>query len=277
MPGPSDFKETVRGVFDRAADSYDQTGVEFFGAVGRRLVDLVDPQPGERVLDLGCGLGASALPAAARVGPTGRVLCLDLAPRMVEGLAARAGAAGFEHVEAVVGDAESPDVEPGTWDVVQASLVLFFLPDCAAAVRRYLQLLRPGGRLGFSWFGKDDVRWDPIFDSLVAELPAEERGPKRPGAGGPFGGVDAMSSLLRDAGYTGVDTQLEELTVTYADEAQWWETMWSHGRRATLERLRDEGVLESTVRRMSADFDPVRRPDGSLEWTASMAYSIGYR
>lgn len=274
MSEGTEVKQAIAGIFDRAAETYDQTGVDFFSRVGRQLVDLVDPQPGERVLDLGSGLGASALPAAERVGPTGRVLALDLAPAMVDGLSRRAAAAGHAHLEARVGDAESPDAEPAGWDAIQSGLCLFFLPDCAAAVRRYRDLLRPGGRLGVSWFGVDDARWDPIYTSLVAELPKEQHGPKRPGSGGPFDSPAAMDAFLTEAGYVDVRTHLVDLTVVYADEQQWWDTLWSHGRRMTLEKLRDAGVLESTMRRMGPDFDPVRRPDGSLEWIASMAYTI---
>lgn len=76
------------------------------------------------------------------------------------------------------------------------------------------------------------------------------------------------------AGYLDVRTRLVELTVVYADEQQWWDTLWSRGRRITLEKLGDAGVLKSTMRRMSPELDPVRRPDGALEWTASMAYTI---
>lgn len=267
-------KQSVAGVFDRAASSYDQTGVDFFETVGRELVDRADPRPGEWVLDLGCGLGATVLPAAERVGPRGRVLGVDLAPRMVAGLLAKARTSGLANVEAVVGDAESPAVEAGRWDLVQSGLALFFLPECGAAVRAYRGLLRPGGRLAFSWFGRDDSRWDPIFASLVAELPAEQLGPRRPGEEGPFSGVEAMHAFLSDSGYDDVRTELREVTVVYADEETWWRTMWSHGRRATMERLQQAGVLESTMRRMSADFDRVRRPDGSLEWSPEMAYTL---
>jgi len=267
-------KESVARVFDRAAATYDQTGVEFFGPVGRHLVDLTEPRPGEGVLDLGCGLGASALPAAERVGPDGHVLGLDLAPRMVEGMLARARGAGLGNVAGRVGDAAAPDVDQGAWDVVQASLVLFFLSDCASAVRRHRDLLRPGGRLGCSWFGREDSRWDAIYSALVAELPAEEHGPKRPGEGGPFSGVEAMNAFLTEAGYVDVRTELKEVVVRYVDDRSWWDTLWSHGRRLTLERLQEAGVLESTMRRMTRELDAVRLPDGSLEWRAEMAFTV---
>jgi SAM-dependent methyltransferase len=265
-------KEMVRGVFDRAASTYDQTGVEFFGVVGRELVERCAPHPGDQVLDLGCGLGAAALPAAERVGATGRVLAIDLSERMVEGLRARA--AHLPQLEARVGDAEDPDVEPGRWDVVQASLVLFFLPDVTSAVRRYRRLLRPDGRLAFSWFGADDQRWDPVDAALVADLPAEEHGPRRPQGTGQFASVAAMESFLHQAGYLDVHSQLVDTNVTYADEDAWWATLWSHGRRATMERLRDAGVLDSTRRRIGTALAPLTEPDGTLVWRGSMAYSL---
>ena len=83
-PSPEEIKAGVAGVFDRAAATYDQVGVEFFQPIGRFLVSRTDPQPAERVLDVGCGRGASAIPAAEAVGPTGSVLATDLAPSMVK-------------------------------------------------------------------------------------------------------------------------------------------------------------------------------------------------
>lgn len=268
-------KRAVRDVFDRAASTYDQTGVSFFGVVGRHLVDVADPQPGDRVLDLGCGLGASAVPAAERVGPEGRVLGLDLAPAMVEGLAARAAAAGLAQLEARVGDADDPDVAGSAWDVVQAGLVLFFLDDLAAALRRHHALLRPGGRLVHSWFLHEDSRWDPVHAALVAEVPATEQGPRRPG-GGPFDGLEAMGATLESAGFRDVRTEVREVVVTYPDAATWWATMWSHGRRALLERLEREGLLASTTRLVDRELARIAAPDGSLAWTSRIAFSVGH-
>src|SRR5687767_2902240 len=107
---PGERKASIAAVFDRAADSYDRTGVEFFKIVGRRLVELAAPQPGERVLDLGCGRGAAALPAAEAVGSSGRVHATDLAPGMVAGVLDEAAASGLTNVTAEVGDAEAPEV-----------------------------------------------------------------------------------------------------------------------------------------------------------------------
>ena len=277
MSQPSEqVKQGIAGVFDRASESYDRTGVDFFGVVGRTLVEQSGMAAGDRVLELGCGRGAATLPAAERVGPGGHVLALDLAPGMVSRLQEDVERARLAHVTCRIGDAEAPGVEEGVWDVVLASLVLFFLPDHEGAMRAYRNLLRPGGRLAFSWFGADDESWDQVFEALVAELPEAIRSAGRPAQEGVFGGPDAMDSFLRDAGYNPV-TEVRPLTVRYPDDATWWATMWSHGRRATLEKLRDAGALESTMARMGRHLDAVRAPDGSLEWTGGMAYTVAAR
>ena len=266
-------KQSIAAVFDRASETYDRTGVEFFGVVGRTLVERAAVQPGERVLELGCGRGAATVPAAERVGVTGHVLAQDLAGGMVSRLRADVEQAGLSQVTCRVGDAEDPQVESRAWDVVLASLVLFFLPNHQRAMRSYRELLRPGGRLALSWFAVEDTRWDPVFEELVAELPASSRSSRRPGQDGPFASVDAMDAFLREAGYDPV-TDVVPVTVRYKDDATWWATLWSHGRRATMERLRDEGVLESTMARMSEHLDGVRTEDGALEWSPGIGYTV---
>jgi ubiquinone/menaquinone biosynthesis C-methylase UbiE len=67
------------GVFERAATTYERVGPPFFSHYGRGLVDLVEVQPGSRVLDVATGTGAVLLVAAERAGHTGKVIGVDLA------------------------------------------------------------------------------------------------------------------------------------------------------------------------------------------------------
>ena len=71
----------VAALFDSLADSYDAQGVEFFGPIARGLVEQLDPQAGERALDIGCGKGAVLAPLVASGAHT---VGIDIAPRMVE-------------------------------------------------------------------------------------------------------------------------------------------------------------------------------------------------
>lgn len=148
------MKARVAGVFDRASDSYDRVDVDYFGVFGQRLVEIAKIAPGERVLDVGCGRGAALFPAARAVGPTGNVIGIDLAPGMVARTRAEAAEQGLSRVTVRVGDATDHE-----YDAVLSAFVLFFLPDLKPVLRRYLDALRPGGRVAISWWGEDDPRW----------------------------------------------------------------------------------------------------------------------
>ncbi|MGY0022903.1 class I SAM-dependent methyltransferase [Streptomyces sp. YJ-C3] len=113
---------------------------EVRAAWAARLADWLPEAPGE-VLDLGCGTGTLSLLAAERGH---RVTGVDFAPNMLE--RARRKLAGHD-AAFLLGDAASPPVPTGSYDVVLARHVLWALPDPAAALRHWATLLRPGGRL----------------------------------------------------------------------------------------------------------------------------------
>ena len=265
-PSPEEIKAGVVGVFDRAAATYDQVGVEFFQPIGRFLVSQTDPQPGERVLDVGCGRGASAIPAAEAVGPTGSVLATDLAPSMVEVVRRAAGALPWLRAE--VGDAEQPD--DGTYDIVQAGLVLFFLPSLDTALARYRDLLAGDGRLGFTWFGEPDARWEPVFSALTADLPEGERPSTRTPGQGPFDSVTRMHDHLSAQGWTDVttDTLVHEVRVRDADH--WFEWTWSQGYRFVLEKLEALELLDAARDRVTRLLEEMAARDGGLAWRAEV-------
>ncbi len=101
------------------------------------------PEPGARVADLGCGTGSLAvLLAAAGYEVSG----LDLSTRMVGAAAAKAASTGVA-VDLTTGDAAHPPYAEASFDVVMARHVLWALPDPAAALERWVRLLRPDGVL----------------------------------------------------------------------------------------------------------------------------------
>ncbi len=236
-------KAGIAAVFDRAAATYDQVGVPFFGLVGAELVSAAAPASGERVLDVGCGRGASLLPAAAAVGPDGLAVGVDLAPAMVAAAAARA--AGLPQVRVRVGDAEDPvvpELPDGSIDVVLAGLVLFFLPDPARAVRRYAELLRPGGRLAVSTFREsvpaDEVAFRTLTEGILPLLPpAPPRVEDRPPPERRLRTRHSLAELLEPAGLTGLRFVERDYPVTFETPAQHLAWALSHGMRALFEAV----------------------------------------
>ncbi len=103
--------------------------------------------PGETVLDLGAGAGVDAILAARAVGPTGRVLGVDMTAEMLERARAIATAAGLDNVEFREGRLESLPVADASIDAVTSNCVVNLVPDKAAVFREIHRVLRPGGRL----------------------------------------------------------------------------------------------------------------------------------
>ena len=104
-------------------------------------------QPGERVVDVGCGGGIDSMIAARMVGPSGHVIGVDMTPAMLARARASATAAGVANVEFRAGFGEALPVEDEWADVVISNGVLNLMPDKDAALREMARVLKPGGRL----------------------------------------------------------------------------------------------------------------------------------
>ncbi len=104
-------------------------------------------RPGERVVDVGSGVGIDSFIAAKMVGPSGRVIGIDMTPAMLDKARSSASAAGLSNVEFSEGFGEALPVEDGWADVVISNGVLNLMPDKDAALREMARVLKPGGRL----------------------------------------------------------------------------------------------------------------------------------
>ena len=236
----TDQREAVAGVFDRASETYDQLGVEFFGPVGRALVELTGVAEGDDVLDVGCGRGAVLFPAADATGRTGSVLGIDLAPGMVRRTGADAAGRGLSWVRVEQRDAQEPGLPAAAYDVVLSSLVIFFLPDPRAGLTAWRRAARDGARLGITTFSsRDDPRW-----SWLGEL-FPDRDPRATRVGGdektsPFATDDRLHELLAAAGWRDARSETREHVTTFRDPADWLPFSWSVGSRMYWERMPEE-------------------------------------
>jgi SAM-dependent methyltransferase len=107
-------------------------------------------KPGETVLDLGSGPGLDVFLAARQVGPSGRVVGVDMTPAMLERARANAAKIGISHVEFREGRLEALPVESGSIDAVTSNCVINLVPDKRAVFAEIARVLRPGGRLVIS-------------------------------------------------------------------------------------------------------------------------------
>jgi arsenite methyltransferase len=133
--------DAVAALPDRAVESFAGVANPF---APRPLV------PGERVVDIGSGAGFDSFLAAAQVGPTGRVVGVDMTPEMLEKSTATAAELGMEHVEFCAGLAESLPVEDSWADVVMSNGVINLCADKHAVLSEIRRVLRPGGWLQFA-------------------------------------------------------------------------------------------------------------------------------
>jgi ubiquinone/menaquinone biosynthesis C-methylase UbiE len=265
----------VAGLFDALSATYDAVGVDFFAPIAAGLLEAMPPRPGERWLDVGCGRGAVLLPAAEAVGADGQVMGIDISPGMVEQARRLAAERGLGNVDVAVGDARDPQVS-GPVDAVSSSLVLFFLPDPAAALRSWLPLLAPGGRLGVATFGSIDPRWEHVDDVFAPHLPPQMRDARTTGKDGPFGSDAGTERLAADAGYVDVRTVTLDLPVRFADAEQWHAFTWSIGQRAMWLAVPEEqraDVRAEAERRIASYADA----DGSVTFTQVVRYTLASR
>jgi ubiquinone/menaquinone biosynthesis C-methylase UbiE len=272
---PEQRSAQVAAVFDQVAGTYDAAGVPWFTPIGEALVRELAPVPGERALDIGCGRGAALFPLAEAVGPSGHVTGIDLAPRMVAATAADARARGLTTVELTVMDASAPDL-PGGYSVLASSLVLFFLPDPAAALRAWLRLLVPGGRLGVATFGPRPPVWAALDALFQPYLPEDLLDARTSGTTGPFGSDEGMAELLREAGYDRVRTVGFELRTAFADAEHWHRWSLSHGQWALWQAV--PAADRPQVRAAAAELLAAHQDaDGRIRLTQPVRLTLGHR
>src|SRR4051794_29765299 len=112
-----------------------------------RLQEVLDPQPGERILEVGPGTGYYTLDVAAWVKPDGQVDILDLQQEMLDHTMRLAGERGLSNVTPSQSDATAMPYQDGTYDGAFLVTVLGEIPDQDAAIRELGRVLKPGGRL----------------------------------------------------------------------------------------------------------------------------------
>jgi enediyne biosynthesis protein CalE5 len=186
-----------------------------FAPVTDALLELTGVAPGDWVLDVGCGLGDTTLAAARRVGPDGRVVGIDLSPRMLALAEQRAKNAGVANVGFKERDAEELAAWPeASYDVALSRFGLPFLPELGVALRGVHRLLVRGGRFASAAWPDPDL---VPFLSVARRAVAAYLGPALPSpdAPGPFALAKPgrLEQALSSAGFTAIRGERVEVVV----------------------------------------------------------------
>jgi len=190
-------------------------------------------RPGETVLDLGAGGGFDCFLAARAVGPTGRVIGVDMTPEMVARARDNARKVNATNVEFRLGEIEHLPVADRSVDVILSNCVINLSPEKSAVFREAFRVLRDGGRLAIS----DVVAIAPIPDELKTQAAALS------GCISGAAHIDEVRRMLAEAGFSAVD-------VTIAPRSAEIVNSWMPGAdhfiaSATIEARRGGVVAES--------------------------------
>lgn len=222
------LKKAIETVFDCSAIGYKD--ICYFPPFGKLLAENSGIGVGNRVLDVACGRGASLIPAAYIVGPSGSIIGVDISSKMIEQTLADVKERGLANIGLRQMDAENLDFNAQYFDVILCGFALPFFPKPKSAVDEFFRVLKKGGKLGVTTWAGVDPRWT-WFDDLcksygaVAKLQTE-----------PFEDIGTLIRMCEHVGFDTTKTEVIEHEVVF-EEQEWWNIQWSVSRRAGLEQL----------------------------------------
>jgi SAM-dependent methyltransferase len=213
--------------------------LSFWDRFGAATVSRLPLRAGHTVLDLCCGAGASAIPAARRAGPTGSVLGIDVAEPLLEIARARAAREDLTNVEFRYGDATRTALSDASFDAVICVFGVFFAADMVGFVAEMWRLVRPGGVLAVTTWGPglfepaNSVFWESV----------REVEPSLFKAFNPWDEITteaALADLLLRSDVGHADVMAAPGWHRLDDSDSFWDIVLGSGYRATVDALSQE-------------------------------------
>jgi ubiquinone/menaquinone biosynthesis C-methylase UbiE len=233
---PENAQDRATFTYNAAADSYDASPLSFWDYFGRRMIELALLSNGSRVLDVCCGAGASALPAAEAVGPTGNVTGVDLAEQLLEAARAKAVQRRLGNIEFEVGDMLAMRFPVASFDAVVCVFGIFFVPDMAMAVSELWRRVRPSGKLAVTTWGPKfcEPATAAFWSSIKDIRPDLYKGFN------PWDRINDPAGLRKTLDEGGVESPniiAENRLHPIKSPEDWWTIVLGSGYRGTIEQL----------------------------------------
>lgn len=233
---PANAQDRAAFTYNAAADFFDASPLSFWDYFGRRTIELASLPSGSRVLDVCCGSGASALPAAEKVGPNGNVIGIDLAEQLLDLARTKAIRQRLTNVEFEMGDMLSMRFPPAAFDAVVCVFGIFFVPDMAKAVLELWSRIRSGGKLAVTTWGRNfcEPANKGFWCSIKNVRPDLHKGFN------PWDRIDNEASLRKifeEAGVASPKISAENRLHPIKSPDDWWTIVLGSGYRGTIEQL----------------------------------------
>jgi ubiquinone/menaquinone biosynthesis C-methylase UbiE len=254
---PKMHRRVQRYGWDLAVDSYDRYWVPVLRSCSERCIDLADPRPGERVLDVATGTGIAAFMAAERVGD-GEVVATDLSEKMVEEVRARAARAGAARIRAERMDAEDLAYPDASFDAALCVLGLMYPADPQRAIGEMHRVLRPGGRAAVCvWGRRDRCGWNAVFPIVDVRISSDVC-PLFFSLGNP----GALAYAFEQAGFVELREERIEQEIIWGSAEEACAATFAGGPVALAYSRFDGATRESVHREYLESLEQFRRPDG---------------
>ena len=252
-------KSAATSAYNSASDLFDHPTNSFWNRFGQATVDRLGLIKGQSVLDVCCGTGASAIPAARYVGRQGLVLGVDLAEKLVELARKKALEEDLTQLAFQCEDMLAIKPKDAFFDAVVCVFGIFFMPDMEGAVRELWRRVKPGGILAITTWGPyffepaNEAFWKTIF----------EVAPDLHKTFNPWDRISTPLSLLtmlQASGVTDITIDEEKYIHPISQPEDWWTTLMGSGYRGTIEKLNPES--RSKVRDLNLKFIESAGVDG---------------
>lgn len=205
-------------LFNAGAAIYDS--FTFLRGPAELTTEKANILPGQTVLDIACGSGWATMVAARLVGENGHVTGIDIADKLLEVARQKSASSGLVNIDYREGDIQNLDFDDSSFDVVLCASSLFLFNDMRKALNESYRVLKTGGTMIFSTFGKEVFQ--PVMELIIDHARKLGKGPLPESAISVTDSPEKCHAIFSSAGFENVAITEEYLGLSFADKEECW-------------------------------------------------------